>query len=225
MKTLILIFCLFPFAAQSAEAGYSVMYYIWKLSHPDTLLAASTGFWHCDPVLVNGPEVETCGIAVASDENAARVAAFEAAKAEFTKIYEMDDAFRGHAINVLPRRTECAQQEDGRFKCLRAVNFLLQHEMREKPIVSNDKFDTFVYEDTLAQPKLAKGMKKAEMLRLFGKPDSIRNVVGTLSFDYHGELCAIKSRSTLVSCTVFVSDGEVSGWDDHVDPAYTEDLK
>lgn len=169
-----------------------------------------------------GIEIQSCGYGQGADENRAREKAFDAARSEFNKICESSADCKMREVIVMPSRSECEKTETG-IECTRAITFILQKQIREKPITSGEKFDSFVYEES-SKPKIGKGMSKSDLLTNYGKPDSVREEFGVQVFQYHGELCEQKSNSTLVSCTVKLEDGVVVGWV-RVDNQYTKDLQ
>lgn len=80
--------------------------------------------WFCTEVASqrSGGEVRSCGVGTGADENAARRAAFDNAKAEFSALCQASADCRGKAVNVTPERTSCEDEGDG-FKCYRLLVF------------------------------------------------------------------------------------------------------
>lgn len=180
--------------------------------------------WTCTYTSIqkSGPDYEACGVGYGVDENKARDEAFREAKGEFTRLYELDDSIRGHAVTVTPNRTDCQKEQDGRYKCFRSISFLIQKEMRERPIASPDKFESYVYSES-EHSKLYVGMKKSELLDKFGKPEKVEKGISYMRYEYVGKLC--QDRSIFTPCVVLVDeDSVVQSWD-KINLDYTTDLK
>lgn len=225
MKYFLIALMLFSGSLQAEAFPLNLQgYMLWKMfGGTDSVLASDKilaeefkSNWTCtrSSIEKNFPEYMACGVAEGGDENVARAAAFENAKAEFVRVCENDDTCRGHSITIMPERTDCLKQENGRYKCLRAVAFLLQKEMSDHPIKMNaidtrEEFQAFVVGSS-GHPQLAKGMNREEMFAKFGKPLSHNpNSVGGDQYGYRGHMCEVGSAS----CSVFLDEtGKVIGW-------------
>ena len=81
-------------------------------------------------------------------------------------------------------------------------------------------FKPFVYSEIRNNPKVYKGMPKAELLRKFGAPKSVKELFGNESclYFYYGSMCEYDS------CTVTVTHGQVEDFS-HFKPVYTNLLE
>lgn len=179
--------------------------------------------WLCKEAasIRNGPLIQSCGIGTGKDENHARLAAFDNAKAEFERICLASDDCKNRTVSVEPERTSCTKEKSG-YKCYRMLTFEISRSTKQggqkastkSPDVP-DAFIPFRIEDVAHLPRLRKGMTKKELLEKFGAPFKVDNY-----YWYRGEMC-IYSTST---CLVKVQNGAVTSWDDFK-PIYTEDLE
>lgn len=170
----------------------------------------------------SGSVISSCGVGLGKDENAARSQAFEHAKEEFLRICSTSDDCKNHAITAEPKRTTCERTED-QYKCYRLVRFVIGREIGpiEKSVPrfqslheSKEEFKPFVYQENDGHPKLHKGLKRSDVLRLFGQPYSATED----HFIYSGPACLFSG------CIVSFENGLVSQWNDFK-PIYTDDLK
>lgn len=182
-----------------------------------------------------GNAILACGIGVGSDENVARLTAFDAAKAEFVKLCSASDDCKRRIITVQPHRTACEQNAEKGYKCYRLIEFDIGAEPSLKQssqatdaklIDRPDSFQSFSYDQIDKLPKLRVGMPKRELLADFGAPQSVSNSTNFGSgksyqqLFYSGKMCVYENSS----CYVIVEDGQVTGWEEFK-PVYTDDLK
>src|SRR5713101_740046 len=85
------------------------------------------GDWLCtqEASQRRGDSILACGIGIGRDENSARSAAFENAKAEFMRLCNLSEDCRWHKFNVTPSRTDC-EEKDGLISCQRLLSFEIQ---------------------------------------------------------------------------------------------------
>jgi hypothetical protein len=69
--------------------------------------------------------INACGIGEAPSEQQARLAAFDSAKAEFTRVCRNSVDCHDHNVTVTPARTEC-EVTNGGFRCYRLVRFHIE---------------------------------------------------------------------------------------------------
>lgn len=80
--------------------------------------------------------MQSCGIGRSSDENEARVRAFENAQFEFYRLCKASDFCGDRKVSVDPKRTTCDKGSDGSFKCTRLLEFTLSAEKKERNVAS-----------------------------------------------------------------------------------------
>jgi hypothetical protein len=209
--------------------------------------AAAADNWLCtqEASQRKGSVILSCGIGSGADENAARLSAFDAAKAEFAKICSVSDDCKNHLISAQPRRTACEQNEPNVYRCYRLIEFDIGQTAKTendwtssvstkpdaKPtmgtIVSDhpDNFQPFSYEQIANLPKVRRGMSKKKLLEAFGVPRSVSNYDSAegppiQQMAFTGSMCLYQDSL----CFVTVRAGKVESWD-NFKPIYTEDLK
>jgi hypothetical protein len=144
--------------------------------------------------------VLACGIGEGSDENGARVKAFENARAEFIRVCDLSDNCKGYQVNVEPKRTSCEGLSKG-YKCYRLLAFTIDSTKMQTPeqnrshsqqhaqsksepnksskiehIVlqeTNEVFPPFIYDSIKSNPKVRRGMTKKALLADFGAPEKV----------------------------------------------------
>lgn len=178
-----------------------------------------------------GNTVLSCGIASGGDENTARLASFDSAKAEFSKICAGSDDCKGHSISVQPRRTACEQTGPKEYKCYRLIEFEIgaasepgrgstsaSVELADRP----DGFQAFRYEQIEKFPKVRLGMPKKDLLESFGAPESVSDSEGQFrqQMIFRGKMCLYENST----CHVLIESGRVKSWE-NFKPVYTDDLK
>lgn len=136
-----------------------------------------------------GANILACGIGTGSDENTARLNAFDSAKAEFTKVCSGSDDCNNKQVSILPKRTSCEQTTNGSYKCYRLVTFNIGSGISIINTTtyadSPDSFKPFIYDKSVTQVKV--GMLKAQVLQIFGLPYAIDTVSpGRFSLHYSG---------------------------------------
>lgn len=157
----------------------------------------------------DGNVIQSCGIGRGPDENSARLRAFDNAKIEFDKVCESSDDCKGHEVTVKPERTSCSKAGQD-FKCYRLIVFTISE--REKVVPKREgqpyQFNSTNKNVDNRYPKVKVGMKKGELLKLFGPPMSIKSsfIKGrTIPFYmYIGEMCDYTKV-----CGVHVLNGKV----------------
>ncbi len=94
--------------------------------------------WFCtqESSRVLGDTVQSCGIGKATDENDARVRAFENAQFEFYRLCKASDFCGDRKVSVDPKRTTCDKGSDGIYKCTRLLEFNLSTEKKERKVAS-----------------------------------------------------------------------------------------
>lgn len=109
---------------------------LWTFSAAIMSIAHADENWLCtsEASQVQGDHVLSCGVGEAKTENVARDRAFESAHMEFRNLCKASSNCRGHAVNVEPRRTTCAETKNG-YKCYRMLVFTVSHERVERTIV------------------------------------------------------------------------------------------
>ena len=166
--------------------------------------------WLCvqESSQIQNGTILACGIGEGKDEDAARAKAFDSAKAEFNRLCGASDACNGRRVTVEPQRTTC-EQNIGGYKCYRLLVFSLgaQKNIKSSRSVASfnsnvvdtplprlkgtpDAFKPFVYEPKL--PHLFKGMKKKDLLAVFGAPRSISDDFDdrlAKDYTYEGKMC------------------------------------
>lgn len=182
----------------------------------------------------HGNEIYACGIGAGKDENDARLDAFDNAKKEFERICQISDDCKGRMISVRPQRTAC-EQKPKNYSCHRLVVFEIQERgaasigsrnVTSAPALDEAKedFKPFKYQEIAHLPKLKRGMTKAQVLKIFGKPKNASPLLyGGHSFMFKGRMCMDGSEHALCSVD-FSPAGRVSDYS-HVNMDYTEDLK
>lgn len=177
-----------------------------------------------------GDSIYSCGIGSGKDENTARLNAFDNSKREFTKICDASDDCKGHEISVKPERTAC-DENAGQVKCYRLIVFSigekakngtaklvdvgLKKETPRRRLASHNTPEEKTDGDTL---KLMKGLKKSQVIEIFGSPTSTSDY-GTPTFDYNN-----KKYCLYLSCEIsFDSRGRVYSWTGFK-PKYTTEL-
>jgi thiamine pyrophosphokinase len=160
-----------------------------------------------------GNSIYACGIGEGSDEGAARLTAFDAAKIEFSKICSASDDCKMHRIAVSPERTAC-EKSFGRFKCYRLIVFAIGEEVELKDgaktvptTLKDDKPDSFEAFDpniNASSPKVRIGMTKAQVLQAFGKPWTVD---GDLIM-FKGPMCSDTAIGN--TCAVRIENGRVN---------------
>lgn len=155
--------------------------------------------------------VLACGIGIASDENEARLQAFDNAKLEFDKLCKASDDCQGRPVSIEPKRTTCEQDSDQIFKCYRLLAFTIT-----KPQVQKDPVTGKVL------TKVTKGITKQELLVILGTPSGVIRVPGVnsrLQFLFRGQVCRIEGAA----CYVILQDGKVIDYKD-LKPVYDGDI-
>lgn len=161
-----------------------------------------------------GNSIFACGIGTGADENAARLNAFDSAKAEFNKVCNNSDDCNGKQVAISPKRTQCQQYENGTNKCYRLLVFTIgagrmgagqvNRIMQAQNMDTSDNFQPFVYNPLATQVKI--GMKKAQVLKIFGAPSdasSYSPILKIQSLEYRGKMCMD------TSCSVHLTSGKV----------------
>jgi hypothetical protein len=96
--------------------------------------------WYCDMVasewMEKGKILRACGIGKGSDENTARLDAFNNARKEFDVICNKDTTCSNKVINIDPQRSDC-NPTDGGFTCNRLFHYYVTDEER-KPSTDTD---------------------------------------------------------------------------------------
>jgi len=100
------------------------------------LLMVNTAFgsgWYCEEVasewMEKGVLLQSCGIGYGSDENAARLDAFNNARKEFENICNGDTNCANNIVNVDPQRTSCDKKDDS-FVCHRLFYYHITEKKR-----------------------------------------------------------------------------------------------
>lgn len=173
--------------------------------------------------------IYSCGVGNGVTENTARIAAFDAARAEFDKVCGASADCRGKQINVDPRRTHCqgglrANGVPGEYQCHRLIIFSIGDEYHVEFKDSTDNFKPFNYEDTKHLPKVSIGMPKAAMLAVFGAPHSVEPALSLgenlrYRYAYSGKMCEEEA-----DCYVYMEADVVASYS-RFKPIYTDALK
>jgi hypothetical protein len=207
--------------------------------------------WYCKQVASErqgSTTINSCGIGMGKDENEARTNALDNAQKEFLKVCGLSDDCKNHKISASPERTTC-EKSDRTYKCYRLIVFSIGPLAEPTEKISNSKnidktpiessknenietiqsdkvdikeiFTPFVYSQIKTNPKVYKGMPKAELLKQFGRPERVSEAgfrQNAYYFWYEGNMCDYGG------CDVTISDGVVEKFD-KFKPEFTDLLK
>jgi hypothetical protein len=194
--------------------------------------------WFCteqSSQIQNGA-VQACGIGIGKDEAQARLRAFDNAQMEFKKICDASLNCKGHEATVDPKRTTCEPSADG-YKCYRMVAFEIQPTADDKHLANAGSVVPLSFAsqglptNPNRDPKLKKGMKKSEVISLFGNPDAFQTTYppiyekGSFEFQYQEKgFCRSYGADLYGMCIVsFNRNGIVTDWTDF-NPRFATDL-
>lgn len=218
--------------------------FLWIFIFQFSPFAFAKDEWFCtseSSAILQG-KVQACGIGIGKDESEARLNAFDNAQAEFRKLCEASDRCHGRETDVEPKRTTCTATATG-FKCYRMIVFEIQSSLKrnsvenhshdsnhvgiERPSKQEKKNHTRTeIINTTPGPikirvsnfKLRRGMKKSEVISMFGTPEDTNSNEAFMTFHYgESEFCSN-------SCQVYFDKlGYVTTWGS-VRPEFTTDL-
>jgi hypothetical protein len=155
--------------------------------------------WACTEGLTTrklGPSLyEVCGVGNGSDEATARDKALDAAMAELKKVCAQDRDCAGRETSKTPKRTTCAPQPDGTFKCFRAFEVVILDRSAGQGGGSDVNF------------KIHKGVSKTELLSAFGQPNQVVDASNSfLIFSYvnrdfclNGGRCSVTLQNDVIT--------------------------
>lgn len=171
-----------------------------------TLLSSSAGAeenWFCTDGTSRrvGNELHVCGVAQSADEGSARIAALQNAKSEFDKLCDASSDCKGRAVTLDPARSDCEKQSAG-FQCRRLIVFRIGEAATDASGGSRGSNRTGAEESV---PKIDKGMRKSEVLALFGEPAQVDQINDQwITFQYmSSDFCAAQP------CTVTLYNDRV----------------
>jgi hypothetical protein len=105
-----------------------------------TISPALASGWYCQEVasswLEQGVTLQSCGIGYGSDENEARLDAFNNAKKEFENVCNKDTNCANNVVNIDPQRTSCDRKDD-KVICHRLVNYHITKIKRQESSAPN----------------------------------------------------------------------------------------
>jgi hypothetical protein len=154
------------------------------------LLPAQASAWYCEQVasawVDQGKILSACGVGHGSDENEARINAFENAKTEFGKVCGEETLCSNRAVNIDPQRSDCQASDKG-YTCNRLFYFHITNEKigltksekdmadrirgNQEPVVkevTNIQNITVINNNTLSNPKLKSKDKFSHYVRSVG---------------------------------------------------------
>jgi hypothetical protein len=185
-----------------------------------------------------GNTVLSCGVAVGDDENEARSKAFDNARNEFKKVCDASSDCRGHETTVLPKRTSCDEITgktalmDTKYRCYRLLAFTIGNPIAPAtgvPVLFDnpDNFQSFSYAQIRRLSKVRAGMRKSEVLGLFGAPIDVQRInLDRQVFIYEGKMCSDRFDEGYEAgtCGLVFDNGHV-GNIENFSFKYTDDLK
>lgn len=164
-----------------------------------------------------GNDIEACGVATSTDLNKAKNMAFDNAKSEFNKVCGSSGDCYGHQISVNPKRTTC-DTFNGAYTCYR----LLEFNIGKMKTQLASTFQAYEPEQDAQLPKIRKGMSKADVLKIFGAPQSvvIDDIVNQETMlVYTNEIIC----QGFMGCGIIIQNGVVTSYN-NIKYQYTNDL-
>lgn len=164
-----------------------------------------------------GNDIEACGVAHDTDLNVAKAKAFDNAKSEFNKVCGSSEDCYQHQISVNPKRTTC-DTFNGAYTCYR----LLEFNIGKIKTQLADNVQAYEPEQDAQLPKIYKGMRKAEVLKIFGAPTAIHvdDIIDhdTLLIYTHSMIC-----NGIIGCGIVLKNDVVISYT-NIKYQYTKDL-
>lgn len=181
--------------------------------------ALASEHWLCKEAtsLRRGNDIEACGVATNADLSIAKNLAFDNAKSEFNKVCGNSADCYGHQISVNPKRTTC-DTFNGAYTCYRLLEFNIG---KIKTRLAST-FQSYEPEQDAQLPKIRRGMAKADVLKIFGAPQSIyvEDIIGnyTQLIYTSDDIC-----QGGMGCGIIIENGIVASYA-HIKYQYTNDL-
>lgn len=164
-----------------------------------------------------GSDIEACGVATSADLNVAKNMAFDNAKSEFNKICGSSEDCYGRDISVNPKRTTC-DTFNGAYTCYRLLEFNIGKVKTQLATT----FKAYEPEQDAQLPKIYKGMRKTDVLKIFGAPYSV--VVDDI-IEHETQLIYTSDIICQggMGCGIIIKDGKVISYA-NIKYQYTNDL-
>lgn len=175
--------------------------------------------WYCQEVAserVAKDTIRSCGVGIAATENQARLNAFDNAREEFKRIASASSDINQKSVVINPQRTSC-DKIDGQYKCYRLLVFTFENGSSHPVNVANRSIAATPTKESTIQ-KIKKGMKKVELLKIFGNPQSESTIGRFVLLYYVGPVC-----SWYLGCHITLERGRITRIE-HVNPDYVQYL-